>query len=509
METLKELIRLVTQKRIKKIELFDEQSRNKASNYFKLFDGIHAQKYDTDEEASSDIYQCPPSEKKYLILKTRLKQKLLNTLFFLEISTSDDISAYDVAKFEASKAMYFYQVLYMHQAQDIAIQAVEKVLDKAQKYKMAEIELNAATLLREYAAKNLRNKDFGYYTQVASLAANKITAENTAIALFQSLDLAYQRAKTHKQELTHQSYQALLTIQDLVEEFDSFLLQVYYYKILTLHYQFNDAFEEVIQTLKMKEEFLKENDLIYTFEMKRSLEIDRMTAYIHLKDTEEGERLMQEVIQENKPTENHWFNMHEKNLMLYMHTGNYLKAAQGFRQVVDQPRFKLLPESSKQRWQTFQAYLNYISKYLKIKEIKALTQNSKIPFKLNEYLVQTPEIDKSLRGMQISQMAIQLMYHLERLDMAGMNHCIDNLQSFCRKYPKKDAHFRSENFINLLTLMRAEDYRYYQTTKATEKIAKELSQTPIEAQNDKTLEVLPYEVMWQMILEKLKTYRYG
>ena len=82
MDALNELIKLVTKKRVKKVELFDENSRNKSSNYFKLFDGIHTRRYQSDTDAAQDIYQCDPSEKKYLILKTRLKQKLLNTLFF-------------------------------------------------------------------------------------------------------------------------------------------------------------------------------------------------------------------------------------------------------------------------------------------------------------------------------------------------------------------------------------------------------------------------------------------
>src|SRR4028118_1142287 len=106
MDSLSELIRLVTKKRIKKVELFDESSRNKSSNYFKLFEGIHSGHYRSDQDAAKDIYDCDPSEKKYLILKTRLKQKLLNTLFFLDFEDDENVPAYKNALYDCNKTLY-------------------------------------------------------------------------------------------------------------------------------------------------------------------------------------------------------------------------------------------------------------------------------------------------------------------------------------------------------------------------------------------------------------------
>ena len=61
MDSIAEIIKIVTKRRIKKVELFDESSRNKNSNYFKLFEGIHQGTYKSDEEAAKDLYDCDPS----------------------------------------------------------------------------------------------------------------------------------------------------------------------------------------------------------------------------------------------------------------------------------------------------------------------------------------------------------------------------------------------------------------------------------------------------------------
>ncbi|MGB3617499.1 MAG: hypothetical protein WBA12_05225, partial [Catalinimonas sp.] len=101
MNNLRQIIDLVTHKRIKKVELFDESSRNKSSNYYRLFEGIRSRRYQSDDDAAADLYDCAPTEKKYLILKTRLKQKLLNTLFFLDFR-DPDVAEYKTVAYECN-----------------------------------------------------------------------------------------------------------------------------------------------------------------------------------------------------------------------------------------------------------------------------------------------------------------------------------------------------------------------------------------------------------------------
>ncbi len=58
--------------------------------------------------------------------------------------------------------------------------------------------------------------------------------------------------------------------------------------------------------------------------------------------------------------------------------------------------------------------------------------------------------------------------------------------------------------------MKNEGYRFYQTRKASEKLYEEMTSVFMEYHGgNRALEVLPYEMMWDIVLEKLKTYKYG
>lgn len=78
------MVGLVTKQRLNNIELIDERLPDGKENlYLKLFKGIADGVFNSDEEAALQLYQTSAKNKKYLMLKSRLKERLINTLFFL------------------------------------------------------------------------------------------------------------------------------------------------------------------------------------------------------------------------------------------------------------------------------------------------------------------------------------------------------------------------------------------------------------------------------------------
>jgi hypothetical protein len=508
METLLELINLVTQKRVKKVELFDENSRNKSSNYYKLFGGIHSQRYRNDEEAAQDIYQCAASEKKYLILKTRLKQKLLNTLFFLDVEPSEQISDYESVLNECEKTLFHVKTLLLHKAQYIALPLIEKMLKKAQEYNLTSIEYECAIMMyKHYAEVNLY-KDFLLYKAMAERIEQKLMAENNAEKLLVELKISYYKSKVEKEGLVKMAEEFSVIIRRDLQKFNSDKLKDNYLKIKTIQARLLYDFPSVLKYLDEREEHLKNSAKYRSQSQIDEIQIEKMNAYLHLKDFEGAIKYRNQI---NITSEREvWFILQEYSLLLALHTNNFVDAAQVFQQTLEHSKFRTMPSTQKERWLVFQAYLHYVYKSQKIKAIRLLTQNAKIEFKLSDFLEIKPEFSKSNRGLNMSILTIQLLFYLEKMDTEGMSECIQSLEPYSRRYPKRDASYRSECFIGMLTEMWKEDFRYYQTRKNAEKYYEELNTTPFEyLGGNKYLEVLPYEVIWGTILEKLKQFKYG
>ncbi|MCU0445873.1 MAG: hypothetical protein MUE85_13260 [Microscillaceae bacterium] len=509
MESLNELIGLITQKRVKKVELFDESSRNKTSNYFKLFEGIHNEKYLTDEEAAQDIYACEASEKKYLILKTRLKQKLLNTLFFLDIAPGSDVSDYEVAYYDCQKNLYQVKVLLLNKAYGIAIPIVEKVLKKAQEYGITEMEYECATILRKYFAETNQYKDFLLHKAMADRVEQKMFTENASDRYWEELQITYTKTKSNKESVNKLAEEYAQTIQKDMLRYNSPKLKSNYLKIKTFQSQLTDDYKLTLQLLNEHEKHLRSHAKLVSPHQIESLQLEKMNAYFHLKDYESGEKY-QAQISDLHPEKDNWYVLQEYRLLLAMHTAHYVEASQIFHHTVEQNSFKHLAEAQKERWLVFQAYMHYIYKSQKVKSIRLLTQNSKIDFRLSDFIDDRPAYAKNRRGINIAILSAQILFYLEKMDTEGISDCIQALEPYSRRYPKKDANYRSECFIAMLTEMWREDFRFYQTRKNSEKHYTELIATPMEYRGgNKALEVLPYEMMWNAILEKLKQFRYG
>lgn len=511
METLQELVNLVMQKRIKKVELFDENSRNKASNYFKLFDGIHNKHYQSDQDASLDIYQCEPTEKKYLILKTRLKKKLLNTLFFIDIQKNGDVSDFEIAWQDTFQLLYQARVLYLSNTFHLAIPYLEKTLQKAQKYEVTAIEIECTNLLKDfYSQQENGYKTFLTYQEISVQLENRFLAEQTIERYFQELNIQFIRKKYDENYLAQKASEYLQKSQILNEKHNSYRIQYNFLRIKTLYHQIQEDYDHVLNSLKEQEQYLQKNPQLISSKKIEALQLLNLNTFLHQKNTKSITSFFEKV---NQSTTNspYWYELQEYHLLIHLHTQNFIAAAQVFQKVVSQNTFRHLSSEKHQRWYIYQAYLHFFYKSLKIKEIRPLIQNSKVNFRLSDFLEQVhPSSDKSKAGLQVSYITAKLLFFLDKLDLPSLRDMVRDLNTYTRRYPQKDMHYRRELFIQMLQVMVDEDFKFYPTRQLTEKHLNDLYNTNSRYQGgDDLLEVLPYEVIWQIILEKLKDYRYG
>ncbi len=509
MDSLTELIRLITRKRIKKIELFDENSRNKTSNYYKLFDGIHSGSYHSDADAARDIYNCDPSEKKYLILKTRLKQKLLNTLFFLDFE-DNNIPEYQNALYECNKQLYCAKVLLINGSKRIAIPTLEKTLRRAQESQLTDIELECAKILRGHFSTSNQFKEFLQYKEIAEQAEQKLHVESLSDKYYQELIAIYAKSKANRTRVKKLAEKYCKILEESSRKYESLKLSMNYLRIKVMSHQVSDDYQSAIEATEQMEAYIRRTLKFHPPTRLEELAIQKMNFYFHLRDFKQGAELAGKADKIFEEGSSNWFTFQEYHFLLSMHTGQYMKAAEVFQKVVDRSNFRMLPEGKKERWKIFQAYIHYIYKTSKIREIRPVIQNAKTHFHLNEFLTEMPVFAKEKRGLNIAILSIQILFLLEKMEMDKINAFVDEIARYCRRYPKKDINFRSECFINLLVNMKNENYRFYQTRKASEKLQEEMKSMMLEYHGgNRALEVLPYELLWDTVLEKLKTHKYG
>src|SRR5688500_1777046 len=103
MKQLKELVQIVTRHRQSKPDFIDEDFlKSDEEHITSFYQGIKQGKFASDQAAAEGIYGNPLIDTKYTTLKSRLKSKLFNTLFFLNI-TKQDYSELTIAYYKVNK----------------------------------------------------------------------------------------------------------------------------------------------------------------------------------------------------------------------------------------------------------------------------------------------------------------------------------------------------------------------------------------------------------------------
>ena len=137
MKHLIEISKIVTKKKVKKIEIFDDHSlKHKNSKFNEFYEALMANKFKNDRDAASFLYDCSPTDDKYRQLKSRFRKRLLNTLFFLDVNLPS-ASSYDRAYYSCNKDWTLVKILLSNDARHTAAALARQILTTALKFKFS------------------------------------------------------------------------------------------------------------------------------------------------------------------------------------------------------------------------------------------------------------------------------------------------------------------------------------------------------------------------------------
>ncbi|MEL7021401.1 MAG: hypothetical protein AAGK47_07335 [Bacteroidota bacterium] len=177
MKNLIEISKIVTKKKVRKIEIFDDHSlKHKNSKFNDFYEALQANKFKNDRDAASFLYGCSPTDDKYRQLKSRFRKRLLNTLFFLDVNLPAT-SNYDRAYYSCNKDWTLVKILLSNNANHTAAGLARQILTTALKFKFADVIVNCSRILRRYASINDDEKAYEEYDQHIKQYQNVLDAE--------------------------------------------------------------------------------------------------------------------------------------------------------------------------------------------------------------------------------------------------------------------------------------------------------------------------------------------
>jgi hypothetical protein len=502
MEHLKEVINILSKKRLDKVELIDQDLIGAENSMIsKLYEGIKNGDIHSDNDGIAFVYGTvnKKNNQNYRRLKSRLAKRIYNTLFFLDMNMYSTKQQYERIVYEQKQILATINILKRLIARETIIKIIKDNYQTAEIYHLYETLKVFAYELALYYSTTTDSKKFSHYHQKFLEYSTKEQFVQEATLEYYGLQLelhfkkgAKKLTETEKSKLLEQKLARLQFIRSQVYSYET----EYYYLRCALSY-----YEHISDSGKLleitKEIILLTNQKNFSQDVWQGIAaLYRAKAQISLNEFHDGLQNLKRDITLFSDGGLNWFTALEFSFRLALHQGA-LDSANGFVEISTEHRsFKTKPDYLTQKWYILKSYL-----LLAQQEIADINEDRK-SLKLAKLINDTPYYVNDKSGYFL---AIRILEMIEAIRLADYDKYIDKCQLIKRyklKYLKEAAHKRERIFVDMLFSVEKHQFSKSVVIKNSQSSYQILKDNP-----DKLLlndyEILPYHILWEIILKYL------
>ena len=504
MEKLKELVYTASRHKIKKIDIVGEHRYNSLVQRF--YQGIHTDEFKNDVDAAMALYQSTPDDINYKHLKYKLEKRLINTLFFVDLS-NPQFNEIQKAYYNCYKNIGAIAILKGRGLRKSAISLSIRTIRKSIKYEFTDITLSLSrTLKRHFSFYEKDKKKFEYYTKLSNEMHELSGVEMMAEEFHEYIMF---HVAGNKRSNTQNIIDEVIKFNEILKEkltkYDSYYLRRMSYIVFCLQYEIVGDHNEVIKVSKEALDYFEKRKITVSPGDMSPYYMRLIISNISLKNYVEATRWNTIRLAKLNGVEGsrNWYIANETQIILFFHQKKYNEALDVFLTAKKHRLFTSLQPDVIEIWQIYEAYIQYFVLMKKISfspdKLKQLDK-----FRINKFLNNVPIFSKDKEGVNISILILHILFLLQKGKYDVVIDRMEALERYCYKYLKKDSTYRSKCFIKMLIILIKSSFHKEATIrKAKVYFDKLKSESTSIAPSSSQVEVVPYEDLWQDVINSL------
>ncbi len=489
MKEIIDLVNLVKSKATKKIEFF---SLDNQSNVDKLYYGVAEKKLKTDEEAALFIYNTEATDKKYLMLKSRLEDKLLEVIYYWNDKQFDQ-NPIDEAWEKCSMLLITAKKLFILGNLKLAFKILDETIDIAEKYELHTLINEVCNLIIEIKINQNQKFNFSYYTNKISQSViylNEIAKADIIKANFyesiraskgrSSLD--FEIEKISQLELTNLFKVKVIYFESLLTIFEK---QKNYLKIVLICGEFIDYL--------LSKRHLISNDYLI------ELPLLEIKAHLELKNYSNGITLAQNKIALFIEGSNDWYTFLKYYALCAIRSNNFIELEGISDLILAEQDYKETSQENKNFWNIIATYYNLFSIINSNESNYTKSQIFRRKFNLNKLYREKFVYSKTYHGYSLSCLILLCLTSLIEKRFQYLESLHDEIKKLLIRFNLKEEDKNSIIFLNLISNIIGKQYNLELIKKVNEKHLVKLNNDNITE-----LEIITYLELWEIILKAIE-----
>lgn len=502
MEELQTLINVISKNKVKQIDVIGNPNGHSSQAQL-LYEKIAEGTITSDEQIIETFFPDGGANSSFYNsrLKKKLKNRLINTLFFIDVNR-DSFNDYNRAYFICYRQAAAVKILLNLYARKAAIPLAEKTLLQAQKFEFTELVLSLARDLRfHYGNDEGNKKKFEEMNQIVHQMIRIFQAELIAEEYFTAIMSNMIRTTASNAEYQAQSIRYVQELEVLSTQVSSPRFNFLAYLVFSLRYEIVSDYTNMLAVC--------EKAILYFEKKKGKVSITNIFQFairifvcnIYLKKYEAAKKAAKKCEKYSRDGTVNRFATWEYTMTLYFHAGHLQEAYELCKKTFAHPAFDKLSEPTKERWYILEAYVQY---FIFVKQIIPDADDSIRTFRLGRFLNEVPVYSKDKRGGNISIIILQILFLLRQKEYNKIIDRMESLNTYSYRYLRQDDTFRSNCFIKMLLTLPEASFHKKGVLRKADKYVKRLAEMPLhKAKQTAELEIVPYETLWEMVLQEL------
>lgn len=466
-----------------------------------LYDAIIQEKVATDAEAAQLVYGTSSKDKKYLMLKRSLVNKLSQAIYEMSHAENETENYIDIA-FECRQKLSIAERLLKQNVFHNAEKIIKKTLDTAIQYQLNEVELDGRKLLRMIYSLNGNVKKLEESTQIIDRLYQEITQQTQAEGFVQMLKakLLYSIARTVDIETYAEN--ALEKLESWQLENKNIFLEKYRHILLIYKLRMSTTPDIHAEAAENLIQFLNENTSLQTRTSQVLAHTEATRAELAMGNFTRAKEHIDQALELSDYRSFEKFELQTLHFEYFLKQQKYEDAGKLILEVLQAPQFEFVYAQDQAAWHIRQAYLYYaLLNEGKTELIDQYTPSFAKNFSYNDFSQKAKAVQKDKQGYNISFLLISLLFVAEKgvntIDYEGAS-----LKIYYHRHLKEMRDVRTQYFFKWCYQLATRNFQH--ADKCTESyILDQLKE--IEGINSGSCELIPYETLAHWMVSRYCT----
>lgn len=495
MEDLRRLVRILSKRKQRQYPLLELKSVNEHSSKESVFFRyIRKGMVQTDDDASMLIYGTKSDDDRFRMLKSRLKQKILNHMFFLDFTENNQKPS---QQYEQECIQYLHQAKMLMYTGELKVAKglLLKALTTAERCEFTNLIIQSLEDLVKIYSDNCQPHLFDDAVRKLAEKRELYKLELEAREQYYYIKMMIIKSVNSRKKNLEKAEKSIKEIEKIWNKTETYNVFEYLINLIVLYNQLIGNYKSIIPVLKEIEKgtFRGHTLNVYRTDMIQNV---KSLAFNYFKswNFEEGIKYVERNIELFDKSSHDWFTIMEIYVEMLVFHKDFKLANEVMDRVFENKFFERLSDSDKDKWKLMNVYLQFALSgnfYLRQYNFKNIIEN-------------IPQYDKQKEGFNFAIIVLQILFYIESRDINQLIKRRDELKIYMANHFKENFSYRSRTFYKLLNIVVENKLDLKEVQFKTRYLIKKLQANKIVGSSYEEIEIVPYEHLWGVIINMLK-----